>query len=154
MLNKEDITRCVEQSIAGTDIFIVDVTVSADNRVVVAIDSAEPLDIDTCARITRDIEAQFDRDAEDYELEVGSAGLTAPFKVRGQYLKNVGQTIDVLTADGRKLRGTLVSVGDDSFVLRTRRKVKAEGEKRPHEEDFDQTIAFGNVKKAELHFEF
>ena len=74
------------------------------------IDSPTGVDIDACARITRSIEEAFDRDAEDYELEVGSAGITSDFKVRGQYDKNVGNEVEVLTRDGRKLHGTLVEV--------------------------------------------
>ena len=154
MISKEDIRRTVEKAIEGTPVFIVDISVSPDDRIVVEIDSPQPLDIDTCAVVTRAIEADFDRDTEDYELEVGSAGLTAPFKVHGQYEKNVGQTVDVLTADGRKLRGTLVSAGDDAFVLRTAVKVKNPGDKRPHIEERDESLPYDAVKKVQLHLEF
>ena len=155
MLSKEDVTNSVLRAIDGTEIFLVDVKVSPANEVVVEIDSPQPLDIDTCARITRAVEADFDRDAEDYELEVGSAGLTAPFKVRGQYLKNVGQTIDVTTADGRKLRGTLVAVADNGDItLRVRRKEKPEGAKRPVEVDRDETITLQQVRRAQLQLDF
>lgn len=122
MLNKEDIARCVEQAIKSPDIFLVEVNVSADNRVTVELDSDHGMDVDTCVEISRAIEAQFSRNDEDYELEVGSAGLTAPFKVRRQYLKNVGNTVEVLTSDGLKLRGTLVEVADDTFTLRSQKK--------------------------------
>ena len=125
MLNKEDIARCVEQAIKSPDIFLVEVNVSADNRVTVELDSDHGMDVDTCVEISRAIEAQFSRNDEDYELEVGSAGLTAPFKVRRQYLKNVGNTVEVLTSDGLKLRGTLVEVADDTFTLRSQKKEKA-----------------------------
>ena len=91
---------------------------------------------------------------EDYELEVGSAGLTAPFKVRRQYLKNVGNTVEVLTSDGRKLRGTLAAVADEGFTLRCRTKEKAPGQKRPVIVDVDHEIPFSLVKKAVLHLEF
>jgi len=133
MIDKSQLTATVEQAIAGTDIFIVDVRVSADNDIVVELDSPDGLDIDTCAAVTRQVEAAFDRDAEDYSLEVGSAGLTAPFKVPGQYLKNVGNDVDVLTADGRKLHGRLAEVGPDAeyFVVEVPTKVKKEGAKRP-----------------------
>ena len=86
MIDKTLLTQTVEEAIAGSDIFIVDVRVSPANEIVVELDSPEGLDIDTCAAVTRKIESVFDRDVEDYELEVGSAGLTAPFKVIGQYI--------------------------------------------------------------------
>ena len=154
MLTKEDIARCVEQAIKSPDIFLVEVNVSADNRVTVELDSDHGMDVDTCVEISRAIEAQFSRDDEDYELEVGSAGLTAPFKVRRQYLKNVGNTVEVLTSDGLKLRGTLVEVADDTFTLRSQKKEKAPEQKRPVMVDVDSAIPFASVKKAVLHLEF
>ena len=88
----------------GDDLFLIDVTVSRDNTIVVEIDACErSVTIDDCVALTRAVEAEFDRDVEDYELEVGSAGLTAPFKVTAQYHKNIGNPVEVLTADGRKL---------------------------------------------------
>ncbi len=78
MIDKQKLTDTVLQAIEGTDTFLVDVRVSPANEIVVEIDSAEGVDIDTCAALTRRIEQEFDRDTEDYELEVGSAGLTSP----------------------------------------------------------------------------
>lgn len=148
MIDKNLIKSIVEESIAGTDIFLVDVTVSPANAVIVEIDSKEGIDIDTCARITREIEARVDRDIEDYELEVGSAGLTSPFKVPGQYIKNIGNDIEVLTRDGRKLTGRLVEVNDPEFTIEVTRKVKEPGAKRPSMVTEPVKLSMDNVKKA------
>ena len=78
MIDKNLLRESVEKAIEGTDLFIVGITVSAQNNIVVELDSPGSLDIDTCAAVTRAIEKDFDRDVEDYDLEVGSAGLTAP----------------------------------------------------------------------------
>lgn len=131
MIDKQLLTHTIEQAIEGTQIFIVDVKINPGNAIVVELDSPESIDIDTCASITRKIEATFDRDVEDYELEVGSAGLTAPFKVKGQYLKNVGNEVEVLTSDGRKMQGVLTIVGDDDFTIEVAKKIKEPGAKRP-----------------------
>lgn len=136
MIDKSIIIQTVEQCLEGTDVFVVDVTVSRDNDIVVEIDSPDGIDLDLCEKITRAIEAAVSREPEDYSLEVGSAGLTAPFKVRGQYVKNVGNPVEVLTRDGRKLCGTLVEVEDGDgldfgFVVEIPRKVRPEGKKRP-----------------------
>lgn len=135
MIDKQQLTAFLESTLKDTDVFLVDVKVTPDNNVTVEIDRAEGVDIDTCAELTRKIEAEFDRDADDYELEVGSAGLTSPFKVRGQYLKNIGNRIEVLTKDGRKLRGELSQVGDDAenitFTMLIEKKVKEPGKKKP-----------------------
>lgn len=105
MIDKNLLRESVEKAIEGTDLFIVDITVSPQNNIVVELDSPGSLDIDTCAAVTRAIEKDFDRDVEDYDLEVGSAGLTAPFRVRGQYEKNIGNEIEILTRDGPKNQG-------------------------------------------------
>ena len=155
MIDKTLLTQTVEKAIEGSDIFIVDVRVSPSNEIVVELDSPSGLDIDTCARITRAIEDAFDRDVEDYELEVGSAGLTAPFKVRGQYLKNIGNEVEVLTRDGRKMRGILKSVEDNGdFTLSVPTKTKPEGAKRPVVVDVDTTLSPVDCKSVQYVINF
>ena len=133
MIDKHLLTQEIEKDLEDTDLFLVDLSVSSDNRIVVEIDSCRGVDIEDCPRLTQQIEAAFDRDVEDYELEVGSAGLTSPFKVKGQYEKNIGNEIEVLTRDGRKITGTLQSVSPDgaAFTMTVKEKVKEEGKKRP-----------------------
>ena len=147
MIDKDKLRNTVEEAIMGTDLFLVGLKVSAANEIVVELDSMSTVDVDTCARIAREIESVFDRDVEDYELEVGSAGLTAPFTVREQYLKNVGNPVEVLTADGRKLAGTLKTVADDgTFTIGRMVKVKNEGDKRPHMEEIDDVLSPADCK--------
>lgn len=155
MIDIQKLRDTVEKAIEGTEIFVVDVNVSPDNEIQVEIDSPEGIDIDTCAAIIRQIEAVFDRDAEDYELEVGSAGLTAPFKVRGQYLKNIGNEVEALTADGRKITGVLKSVAaDGSFTVGTLMKVKNPGDKRPHLEEVEETLRPADCKYVRYLIDF
>lgn len=156
MIDSQLLRQTVETAIAGTDTFIVEVKVAPDNRLNVEIDSPEGVDIDTCVAITRAIESAFDRDVEDYELEVGSAGLTSPFKVRGQYVKNIGNQVEVLTRDGRKLRGTLTAVSEsgDEFTVTVPRKVKEEGKKRPVTIEEPMTIPVADTKEVRYLIDF
>lgn len=155
MIDKKIITEAVENAIKDTDIFLVDVTVSPANDIVVEIDSPEGLDIDTCVDLSRRVEEQLDRDAEDFSLEVGSAGLTAPFKVKGQWLKNIGNEIELLTRDGRKMHGTLVEVSDDNhFTIEVATKVRPEGKKRPETVMQPVTMAIDEVKTASYMINF
>ena len=132
MIDKHLLTQEIEKDLEDTDLFLVDLSVSSDNRIVVEIDSCRGVDIEDCTRLTQQIEAAFDRDVEDYDSR-GSAGLTSPFKVKGQYEKNIGNEIEVLTRDGRKITGTLQSVSPDgaAFTMTVKEKVKEEGKKRP-----------------------
>lgn len=138
MIDKAKLRQTVDEAMNGTDLFLVDIVVSPGNDITVEVDSASGVDIDSCAAITRAIESVFDREVEDYSLEVGSAGLTSPMRVRGQYDKNVGNDVEILTRDGRKFRGTLVEVApgeisdtEVEFTIETIVKVKEPGAKRP-----------------------
>lgn len=154
MIDRQLLTATVEDAIKGTPLFIVDIAVTPDNSITVELDSPDGLDIDTCAEITRKIESVFDRDVEDYSLEVGSAELTAPFKVRGQYLKNIGNQVEVLTKGGVKLKGTLTSVGDDDFTVTVEKKVKEPGAKRPVMVEEPVTIKIADTKYVKYLIDF
>lgn len=154
MIDKQLLKSTVETAIDGTDIFIVDITVGADNRIVVEIDSNGGIDIDTCAKITRDIENVFDRNIEDYELEVGSAGLTSPFKVKQQYVKNIGNDVEVLTRDGRKLHGILTEADDDTFTVTLQVKEKQPGKKRPEIVEKSETFGYNDAKSVKYLIQF
>lgn len=154
MIDKGALQTFVESHLADTPMFLVDLKISADNRIEVIVDSFDPVSVDDCVALTRAIEAAFNRDDEDYELEVGSAGLTEPFKVKAQYEKNLGNPVEVLTKDGRKLRGELSEVGDSGIVLSREQKVKRPGEKRPVIETVTDTIPFDNVKYTKYLLEF
>ena len=130
MIQKEIIIKLVNSKLVGTRYFLVDVLVSADNVIKVEIDAEEGVDIDFCVELNRFIEANFDREVEDYELEVGSAGLTSPFKVRRQYEKNLNKEVEVLESNGVKHMGILLEVGDDTFIIEETKMIRKEGDKR------------------------
>lgn len=156
MIQKQLIEQSLNKAIEGTDIFVVSVDVTPDNFITIAIDSAEGVDLDRCAAITRSIEADFDRDTEDYQLEVGTAGLTAPFTVKGQYLKNIGNVVDLFTKDGKKLTGTLAEVADDmsEIVVVISQKVKEPGKKRPVTVDTPHQIKVADIRTISYHIDF
>lgn len=154
MIDRNEILEAAQAAVAGTDTFIVDVTVTTDNIVTVTIDSYNDIDIDDCVAISNAITTAVSRDVEDYELEVGSAGLTTPFTVRGQWEKNIGNEVETYTTDGRKLIGTLRAVADDSFTLAVERKVKPEGAKRPVTVTEEVVIPFSLNKQTKYIIKF
>lgn len=154
MIDKKELEAFVEKQLEGTEYFLTDLNVSATNEITVEIDSMTPGDIDECVKLTRAIEGAFDRDVEDYELEVGTAGLTSPLKVKRQYEKYIGQDLEVLTKDGKKLHGMLRSVSDEGIVLAIEQKVKKEGVKKPVIETIQLDLPFTNIKKAVYDLKF
>ena len=146
MISKNAVEQVVNEWLEGKDYFLVEVSVSTDDRVVVVIDHAEGVWIEDCADLSRFIESHFDREEEDYELEVGSAGLGYPFKVLRQYQANIGKPVETEQKDGHKYRGILTAVDEASFSITSEEKVRNEGDKRPHKElvtrcfRFDETV--------------
>lgn len=154
MIDRNEVYAVVERYLDGSELFPVDVTVSRDNEITVEIAGPGGVSIETCVELTRHIEEAFDRDKEDYELEVGSAGLTSPFKVARQYAVNKGQKVEVLTAGGEKLHGILGDSDEEGFELIVKRKVKKEGAKRPVEENVARRFPYSDVKYTRCEIEF
>ncbi len=117
-----------EEKLSDT-MFIVDVTVGLGNAISVVIDSDEGLSIDKCIEMSRHIEHQFDREVEDFSLEVSSPGLTQPFKVLRQYQKYLGKEIEIVTGKGDKWTGILQSADEKSFFVETKKNSKVDGKK-------------------------
>ena len=145
MINKATVQQAVEEWLQGKDYFLVDINISADDRIVVEIDHADGVWIEGCADLSRFIEERVSREEEDYELEVGSAGLGQPFKILRQYEIHVGKEVETLAKDGKKYRGTLLSVDQEGFELGVMQKVKEEGKKRPVNKEVPVRFAFGDV---------
>ncbi len=154
MIDKNVVKQLAEEWLDGKDYFLTDVTVSPDDRIVVEIDHAEGVWIEDCVDLSRYIESRLDRDKEDYELEVGSAGIGQPFKVRRQYETNVGNPVEVLTNEGQKFIGTLKEATPENFVLTIEEKVKPEGAKRPKLEKRDITFGYNDVKYTKYYLTF
>ena len=146
MIDKKELTEVVNRALEGSDLFLVQVTVSSDNVIDVALDSAGDISIDDCVRVDKAVHAAFDQDVEDYELTVGSYGIAEPYKVHEHYLKNVGGPVEVLTRAGEKLKGTLKAAGDSDFTVTVLKKVKLEGKKRPEMVEQDVTLAYDEIK--------
>ena len=145
MIDKKLVESLVNEWLTDRDYFLVDVAVSADDCIVVTIDHAEGVWIEDCAELSRFIESRLDRDREDFELEVGSAGLGQPFRVKKQYEIHVGQPVETQTRDGHKWQGTLMEVTEDGFTLEVEQKVKPEGAKRAHKELVGMHFTFEEV---------
>lgn len=154
MIDKQIVEQAVERALEGTDMFLVSLSVSGDNRIVVEVDSMEAMDIDACVSLSRKIEDSLNRDEEDFELEVGSAGLTSPLRVKRQFDKNIGNEVEVLTNDGRKFKGILTEAGEDTFTVEVSRKVKPEGAKRPIIEQQPETLSYGEAKSVKYVIKF
>ena len=140
----------VQDFVQETDMFLVEIRVSQTNTIKVYIDSFSGVDIDTCVELSRFIEGRLDREAEDFELQVSSAGLSEPFRVHQQYEKNVGKTVSVLRTGGSKIIGELQQVAADSITLVYTEKVKTGPKGKKKEQEQSVVIPFTEIKETTL----
>ena len=154
MIEKKTVCQIVDEWLAGKDYFLVEVTISPDDKIVVEIDHKEGVWSEDCVALSLYIESKLNREDEDYELEVGSAGIGQPFKVLQQYINHIGKEVEVLAKDGRKLSGVLKEADEQHFVVTIQKKVKEEGAKRPKLVDEDLTFTYEEIKYTKYLISF
>ena len=146
MIERNAVKTVVEEWLSGNDYFLVDVTFTPDDRIVVEIDHADGVWIEDCAELSRFMQERLGDELGDYELEVGSAGIGQPFKVEPQYLNHIGKAVEAPDAEGKKVQGVLKQVDGRNFVVSVKEKQKLEGKKRPQLVDVDKTFNMDNIK--------
>ena len=154
MIERNAVKTVVEEWLSGNDYFLVDVTFTPDDRIVVEIDHADGVWIEDCAELSRFMQERLGDELGDYELEVGSAGIGQPFKVEQQYLNHIGKDVEVLEAEGKKVQGVLKQVDGRNFVVTVKEKQKLEGKKRPQLVDVDKTFNMDNIKYTKYFLSF
>ena len=148
MIDKNVVTKAVEEWLEKGDYYLVDVEMSTDDRIVIEIDHADGVWIEDCADLSRHLQDSLGDELGDYELEVGSAGIGQPFKVKQQYVNHIGKDVEVLQKNGQKQQGVLKDVAEDGsqFTVTVKEKQQVEGRKRPVLVDADKTFAVSDIK--------
>ncbi len=149
MIDKALIKELVEQHLVNSPHFLVDITIKSGNMIFVSIDGAG-VTIDDCVRLSRFIEGRLDRDREDFELSVSSAGLGQAFKVLDQYRINIGKEIEVITKDGNKRNGILLKATEECIELNL---ISENGRKK---KDLNEKVAISlkDIKSAKKTIKF
>lgn len=154
MIHKDKVKELVNEWLDGKEYFLVDASVDEQNRITVEIDHKDGVWIEDCCELSKFIESRLDREVEDFELEVGSAGIGQPFKVLQQYINSVGYDVELLTADGKKMEGNLISADEKGFVVVVPQKQKVEGKKRPQIVDVEMSFGYDDVKWVKAVIDF
>lgn len=154
MIDKQMVIQLAEEKLASSGNYLVDVEIQPGNVIIVEIDNDEAVCIDDCVELSRFIEEHLDRNSEDFELEVGSAGITSSFKILRQYQKNIGKEVEVLLASGMKLTGILKSADENGIVLTVEKQVKPEGAKRKITVEEDLAYTYNEIKSTKYLIRF
>jgi ribosome maturation factor RimP len=159
VINAKKIQHLAEEYLDGTPGFLVDVKVASGNVIRIALENDDRTTISDCVALSRHIEGSFDREQEDFSLDVGSPGLDQPLKVLRQYLKIIGQQIAVKPIDGKKIQGELVSVEEDEgewkgLVLKTLEKKRIEGRKAKEWVEEEHQFQAGDIEWTKVIISF
>jgi len=117
MISEKKINNLVRESLAGTDRFIVHIGVSSSNQINIIIDGDNGVTIANCVEVSRFVESSLDRESEDFELKVASAGIDFPYVNLRQYKKNIGKAVKVLLKDGSFKRGKLMAADEAGITI-------------------------------------
>ncbi len=148
---KDELKGWISDYLKDTDYELVTLEVSAGNDILVEVDRLAGVDVDFCASLNRFLVDKLGD--EDYSLEVGSVSLTEPFKTKMQYEKNLGHEVEVLI-DGKKLRGQLVSVDEETFSVDIEERVAVPGKKRKETQIVTRTWRYDEPKYVRYDLRF
>ena len=154
MIDCAKILEIAERQLEGSDMFVVECTCSPSNEVALLIDSDTSVSIDACVALTRAIDAEFDRDEEDFSLMVASAGIGSELRVLRQYSKLIGKPVEVLLCNGVKLLAILDAADEESITLSYDEKVAVEGKKKKERQHVVKRYTMDEVKYTKEYLDF
>lgn len=158
MIDKKLVRELAEERIAERDnlLYIVEITIGGGNKILVELDREEGfVKIEDCISVSRNIEHNLDREEEDFALEVTSAGMTNPFRVLKQYIKNVGREVKVITLEhGKSIEGLLKEADENGFVIETKEKKRIEGKKKKEWVIEEIPFVYNEIKETKLIISF
>ena len=147
MIEKENLEAHLKEILADTGMFLVDVKVDHNKRILVHVDRNEGVSIDDCVQVSRALEGKLDREQEDFALEVSSPGLDSPLKVPQQYEKSIGKMVSVQFEDGSKMLGLLKDKDESGILVEV-----ASGKKGINPEK--HKLLFKEIKSTRIHIQF
>ena len=154
-MNVSDIKDALQSELVARGCFLVDVSVSKDNDIVVTIESENgKIELDDCVALSRFFETRFDREVEDYSLTMTSAGLDQPFKVLKQFEKAVGSKVEIQLKGGRKIVALLEAADEDSVTLKYSVKEAVEGKKKKELVEHVDRFTMDQVNSVRPYIEF
>ncbi|WP_418425022.1 ribosome assembly cofactor RimP [Alistipes sp.] len=154
MIDTKKIVEAVTRKLEGTDLFVVECTSTPGNEIELTIDSDTSVGIDACAELSRAVEAELDREEEDFSLTVMSAGIGSELRTLRQYRKLVGRSVEVLLTSGIKILAKLDEVSENDITLSYEEKQAVEGKKKKQLVTVTRTYPFAEIKSTKEWLDF
>lgn len=154
MIDTQKIIAAAERNLQDTDMFVVGCTCTPGNDVELLVDSDTSVGIDACATLSRAVEAEFDREEEDFSLTVASAGIGSELCCLRQYRKLVGNPVEVLLLTGIKVLAKLEEADEQGVLLSYEEKQVVEGKKKKQLATVTRRYTFAEIKSTREHLDF
>jgi len=117
MITEKEIKKLIEEHFYGSEYFLVELKIRTGNRINVFVDGDHRVNIEVCKQLSRFLEESLDRESEDFELTVSSAGADRPIKLPRQYRKNIGNELELVTKNGDKISGIIVDADENGIRI-------------------------------------
>ncbi|NRA11866.1 MAG: ribosome assembly cofactor RimP [Crocinitomicaceae bacterium] len=157
MISKKKVVALIKERFEELDngLFIVHINVSESGIINVEIDKYEGnVSMKDCMSVSRNVEHNLDREEEDFELHVSSAGLDRGLRVLPQYRKNIGRQVKVKLHEGGSLEGELTAASHEQITVQTSRKERIEGKKKKETIIEDHVLTMDKVKETKIVISF
>jgi ribosome maturation factor RimP len=153
-MNQAALKDIVDEALAlNESLYLIELSISVNNKVQVVVDGDNGVSLSETMRISRVINDNFDREVEDFSLEVSTPDIAHPLKVKRQYIKNLNRILKVKTEE-EELEGTLVTADEDKIVLQWKaRELKPVG-KGKVTVDKTATLEYTEIKEAKVKILF
>jgi ribosome maturation factor RimP len=153
-MNQTAVKDIVDLALAiNESLYLIELSISVNNKVQVVVDGDNGVSLSECIRISKVINDNFDREVEDFSLEVTTPDISHPLKVKRQYLKNLNRILKVKTAE-EEIEGTLVTADEDKIVLQWKaREPKPVGKGNVTVEK-TVTLEYTEIKEAKVKILF
>ena len=154
MIGKEQILELIQDKLTENNCFLVELEIGEGNAISIEIDSYDGISVTDCIEISKVIDGSLDREVEDFEMNVSSAGLDKPLRVIEQYKKNIGRDVKVVPVDGTVVKGELTEVDEEGIVVEYSYKERIEGRKKKETIVKQEKISFNNIKETTIIISF
>ncbi len=159
MIDIKQIIASAEAKLEGSDMYVVNATCSPTNEIELFIDSDTKVSIDACIKLSRAIEEEQDRDAEDFSLTVASAGIGSELKLQRQYnrLLEAEAKVEVLLLSGVKVVGELLQATEQGIKISYEQRQVVEtpsGKKKKQMVEVEEEYTFDTIKYVKEYLDF
>lgn len=155
---EQRVITLVEEKIADRpDLFLVDVKMHSNGKLIILVDGDQGIGISDCVAISRHVGFHLEEEntiEHAYNLEVSSPGIDTPLKQKRQYEKNLGRNLAVKQAETKR-EGRLLAVSDEGITIEEKIKAAKDGSSKGKKTEIAENfIPFSDIIETKVLISF